>query len=250
MKESPHLKELQERFSHLLSHEDLPVNSQWLNLRESESFPLVDRLEIYRYAYKARIEESLEEDYPKVRKLVGKRRFSKIFRSFLNQYPSTYNSLAEVSQNFSRFLSEEGETLLSEVARFEWTKILVFLTEDPQASNLGELGQVAAEDFEHLIFLLVPSAHLFNSIANIQVQSPILGSDSYLVLYRRHGKVVVTKLAKPQFQLLGKLQAGSSLGSLADWMRDQKITEKQTTLWFQQWVEQGIIYRFLAPISH
>lgn len=67
-------------------------------------FSKSSRLAIYQYAYFARIEESLAEDFPRTRSRIGTRAFSNGVKRYLQKHPSRYANLGEVSLLFPKFV--------------------------------------------------------------------------------------------------------------------------------------------------
>lgn len=69
--------------------------------------------------------ESLEDDFPRIRKLLGPAAFSNLIIRYLDKYPSRSHTLLDLGRHFPRFLKMQPLSgalsgVLSEIARFEW----------------------------------------------------------------------------------------------------------------------------------
>ena len=107
-------------------------------ITQSEGFKS-RRLAAYRYAYWARLEESLLDDFPTVKKSVGEGKFSKLSREYFSEFPSNTFSIAEGNRYFPQFLDTHRVSklfqFLPDLARFEWQGVLSFFA--PQSPRLG-----------------------------------------------------------------------------------------------------------------
>lgn len=79
------------------------------------------RLKIYYDAYRLRLIEILQEDYPKLNHLMGNEDFELLCKDYIEAYPSPYFSVRYFGQFLSQFLLEnDALPYLSEMAEFEW----------------------------------------------------------------------------------------------------------------------------------
>lgn len=77
------------------------------------------RIEIYQDAYEIRMLESLREDFPRLIEKIGEKEFEEKAQLFIKTCPSTYASLAEVSQKFPVFMRQYSEEFY-ELASVDW----------------------------------------------------------------------------------------------------------------------------------
>ena len=80
------------------------------------------RLDIYKVAYRERMNSSLAEDFPDVPDRVGRPVFNEFVGQYFKLYPSHYDNLAEASQNFPFFLKNISQELY-ELAGRQWIQI-------------------------------------------------------------------------------------------------------------------------------
>ena len=91
-----------------------------------------DRLEIYNKQYWFRLLDSLYEDFPGLRALIGDDRFHKLSIAYLMKYPSRTFSLRDLGDRMEKFLAREPKwmapnpKLARDIVRLEWAHIVAF----------------------------------------------------------------------------------------------------------------------------
>jgi len=101
-------------------------------VKPNDRLSSVERLEIYARSYWYRVLDSLYEDYPGVRAILGERRFMRLATAFLERFPSESFTLRDLGSRLPRFVEDEpGLTapytaLAVDMARFEWAQIVAF----------------------------------------------------------------------------------------------------------------------------
>lgn len=125
-----------------------------------------ERLQIYSRSYWFRLIDSVYDDSPGLRALLGEERFSALVRAYLAKYPSRSFTLRNLRSRLAQFGREEPKwtrphtALAHAIARFEWVQTVAFdgevrpvilpeaLTKMPQKPRLGlqpYLSLVAAD---------------------------------------------------------------------------------------------------------
>jgi hypothetical protein len=99
------------------------------------------RLDVYAQAYRLRLLEVLGKDYPALRRLLGAAEFDSLAAAYLRAHPSDTASVRWFGRHLPEFLQGRGGTPAAELARFEWSKGLVF--DSPDAPPL-EMAAIAA----------------------------------------------------------------------------------------------------------
>ncbi len=107
-------------------------------IKPNDRLSSFERLEIYNRQYWFRLLDSLYDDYPGVRGILGVERFMKLTTAYLVAYPSRSYSLRDLGKRLPRFLGElraapewrrvdrELLVMAREMARFEWAQIVAF----------------------------------------------------------------------------------------------------------------------------
>jgi len=112
------------------------------------------RLDVYAGAYRARLVEALEADYPALRLQLGERRFRRLAHGFIAARPSTFRNLRWYGADLARLL---GRSPLAELARFEWAIGLAFDAADAPLLSEADLARIAPARWPRLRFRLHPS---------------------------------------------------------------------------------------------
>lgn len=91
-----------------------------------------ERLEIYNRMYWFRVLDSLYEDCPGLRAVLGDRKFMRLAEAYLQKYPSRSFTLRNLPARLERFIREEPRwtrphtALCRDLARFEWAQVEVY----------------------------------------------------------------------------------------------------------------------------
>lgn len=92
----------------------------------------LERVEIYNRMYWFRVLDSLREDFPGLRALLGERRFLRLARVYLEHHPSRSFTLRDLGQHLSHFIRAHPSwtaprtAAAHDLARFEWAQIVAF----------------------------------------------------------------------------------------------------------------------------
>jgi Putative DNA-binding domain len=236
----------------------------------SRALPAMARLEVYRNAYFARLLECLREEFPVLAKFLDEEIFDGFALAYLEKYPSRSYTLANLATNFPRYLAEsrpqrtdDGSTpdwadFLIDLATLEWTFSDVF--DGPGSENEplldgAMLQSIPPEALMEARFVPVPCLRFRSLHYPVQdyhaavrrgetpdVPAPM---PTYLAVTRRDYVVRYETLSLPEYQLLGSLADGISLGpalvqlaETADLPLDQ--LGEQLHLWFRDWGRKGL----------
>lgn len=91
-----------------------------------------ERLEIYNRMYWFRVLDSLYEDCPGLRAVLGDRKFIRLAEAYLLKYPSRSHTLRNLPDRLASFILEAPKwtrphtALCHDLARFEWAQIEVY----------------------------------------------------------------------------------------------------------------------------
>jgi len=211
-----------------------------LAIIETPKFRRKARLEVYRYAYFARILESLEDDFAEVVKKAGKRKFSDWCRAYLKKTKPRFQCLGEVSRDLPAFIQKQKHPkakALSELARFEWLQMVSFLEEENTENNMAALTEVAPENFDSISFKLHASVVLFESKYN--VPKSLKPKKTWGMIYTQDGIIRDETLNETEFKILKAIQKGWSLKKLYKLDESSKLMES-----FSRWSQKKILHRF------
>jgi len=128
-----------------------------------------ERLEIYNRMYWFRVLDSLYEDCPGLRAVLGDRKFIRMAEAYLQKYPSRSFTLRNLPSRLEKFIREEPKwtkphtVLCRDLARFEWAQVEVydgaafplFTTDDLRDANPARL-RLALQPYLQLLELDYP----------------------------------------------------------------------------------------------
>ncbi len=153
------LRQLQKDFQRYLLDRGGPVADYIVG---TEKVDASVRLEIYADAYRLRLLEALETDFVALRAYVAQDAFEEIGLRYIDAHPSDHFSLRYFGRHMSRFLASTapycGNTLLSELAAFDWALADAFDAPDSPVVRVEDVAAVAPADWPALCF--VPHASL------------------------------------------------------------------------------------------
>jgi hypothetical protein len=101
-------------------------------IKPNDRLTSLERLEIYNRQYWFRLFDSLEEDFPGLLAVLGRKQFERVTRAYLEACPSISYTLRDLGSRLCEFLAANPQltaprtTLALEVARLEWTHIEVY----------------------------------------------------------------------------------------------------------------------------
>ena len=101
-------------------------------IKPNDRLSSFERLEIYNKQYWFRLLDSLYEDFPGLRALLGEERVHQMSIAYLQKYPSTSFTLRDLGDKLGKFLARNPdwaapeETLARDIVRLEWAHIVAF----------------------------------------------------------------------------------------------------------------------------
>jgi len=202
-----------------------------------------DRLEIYNRQYWFRVIGAVEEDYPALQAVLGRKKFDKLVLAYLSDNPSTSYTLRNLGAELPRWLEAHPELasnrhrLALDVASLEWAYIESYdgaavapLTEDDFAS-LSFDSTLALQPHLQLLTLSYPvdelvlavhklgrSADIVSSAASerrqmLKTSLPAMRTSAiYLAVHRFMDSVYYRRLDREAYVLLAALQRKLPLG--------------------------------------
>ena len=115
------------------------------------------RLGIYVSAYRARLIEALQSDYPGVQALLGNDDFEKLGESYLETHPSKFPNIRWYGATLVEFLKTtspyQEQRTLHEMASFEWAMTLAFDAADDPVVSIEDVAAVPPDAWAELRFI-------------------------------------------------------------------------------------------------
>jgi hypothetical protein len=157
------LARLQGDFQEYLLRGSVAVEAQVVG---TTRVPLTTRLGIYGGAYRSRLAEALEANYPALAKLLGPVDFATLGAEYVRAHDSPFFSIRYYGDQLPAFLAAREDytaaPVLAELARWEWSMTCVFDAADAQPLAPEQLARVSPTQWAQLRFSWHPSVHRLN----------------------------------------------------------------------------------------
>ena len=234
-----------------------------------------ERLEIYARSYWCRVLDSLFDDFPGLRAILGARAFAKLARAYLAEMPSQSFTLRDLGSRLPGWLSRHPEhagknpVLALDMVRLEWAHVVAF--DGPAERVLGpeDLLELDAnmtfrvQPYITILALQYPVDDLHLRVSELaeghgEASNAVLRQTqrravrrfsikpeaTYVAVHRMDESVYYRRLDAHEFQLLETLQTGTPLGEAIDSVfgeSDLPLEELRGKVegWFRSWAEAG-----------
>lgn len=167
------LAKLQNTFQDYVLKPELSSSTTWVSAK-GKSAP-EKQLSIYCYAYRARLTEVLENDFPAVLVAIGEEHFDELTTIYIEEHPSKVFSLRDFGAGFASFISNlindktkwQEMPWLYELAVFEWSLGQAFDAADDDIFTEQDMTTIAPEAWPELKFKLHSSVQRLDFEWNI-----------------------------------------------------------------------------------
>jgi len=251
------LTKLQSEFKQYLMLETGHISD---HIDSSEELSNDFRLAIYANAYRMRLIEALEKDYPAVFYLLGEDAFAKTALAYISAYPSKHPSLRWFGQHFAKFFLHEAEfesmPYISELAKLEWLLVEAFDAKDVSTIQESDVANVPAEAWPSLVLHFHPSVHIFQYHWNIipiwqaeknesiPPQPVMLDSGEVCLVWRHKLETRYRTLEADEALVAGQMLQGEDFSvmceSLSTVVTAEEVAMKAAGL-LKSWVNDGLI---------
>ncbi|MBK1883570.1 putative DNA-binding domain-containing protein [Luteolibacter pohnpeiensis] len=209
-------------------------------VRPGPNLTPAEGLELYHRQYWFRLIDSLAEDFPGLRRLLGETRFWQLIESYLLSHPSRSFTLRHLGQSLPPMVTESEGEFAGSVAQVEWTMMLAFEAAQlplPDAVSFTE-SRIQLQPHVHILELPVAAGKWLDREATDIL--PFVREPSLVVVWRTHsGSVVHRTVDRAALPMLAALRQGGLLEHLlAEVEKDLPDTE-QVFEWFRDWQQLG-----------
>nr|CAA6829413.1 MAG: DUF2063 domain-containing protein [uncultured Thiotrichaceae bacterium] len=255
----PSLVNLQQNFLAYLR--DPPAHQSMTSfVSGTESVSAELRLRIYAHAYEARLTEALQDNFPALHTLLGDDDFYELAAQYISTYPSKSFSLRYFGDRLCQWLRERlpyaKQSVLAEMALFEWSVWTAFDAPDIDPATIEDLQAVPPHQWGELTFDLHPSSQVVSLEWNVPVlwqaitdeADPIAPEQqeyphSWLV-WRQGLGTYFRALEVDEAWALSKVEQGESFAYLCEGVCEWVDTEHAATRvvgFLQVWLSDGVI---------
>src|SRR6185369_6458418 len=172
----------------------------------SATLSSLERIDIYRGGYHARLIECLADDYPVLQHALGEDEFEALCRRYIAEHPSRAPSLNYFGQFMADFcrsqpLAQPG--FAADLATLEWAIVLSIHAPTADTISFDDLGQVPNERWPGARFRVNPSLKILHLDypVNAYLQAFRQGSPSVVVPEARRASVAVYRTGRSVWRL-------------------------------------------------
>lgn len=234
----------------------------------------LERIEIYNRMYWFRTLDSLHEDLPGVRAVLGERRFMRLIETYMAAVPSRSPSLRDLPERLEKFirahpkLTAPHTALAADMAAFEWAQIQCYdggafppMTPDDLAARSPARLKLALQPQIQLLALRHPvddyavalrqnglradaSNAVEATIRKVKKSRPVRrpkAARTYLAVHRHEGRIYFKRLEAPAYRVLLALRAGEPL-LRAVATAGPRVKPDRVQGWFANWMQLGWFY--------
>lgn len=214
----------------------------------------LDRLDVYHYAYRARLVEALADDYGALRHALGVERFEAFAARVIALHPSRTRDLNQYGRVVVETLRSgavrvPNRAFLLALAELEWALVEAVHAPPPPRIDAAALRAIPPERWANLRFTASPSLRVLASDwpANRYLQafreekSPAIPrrAPSATAVYREGFTVWRMDLSPAPHGLLSRLIAGVALGEALAPL-EGAAEAPRVMRWFEAWVAGGV----------
>lgn len=132
-----------------------------------------ERLAVYGNAYRLRLLEVLDGDFPGLKGLLGAARFTAMGRAYIDAHPSRHPSIRWFGCHLARFLREappySERPELAEIAAFEWAQGEVADAADSAIRTVEQLGALAPARWPDMRVVFQPALRRLDLHWNVPI---------------------------------------------------------------------------------
>jgi hypothetical protein len=222
--------------------------------------PVATRLGIYAGAYRSRLAEALESNYPALAKLLGEADFAALAASYIASHDSPYFSIRYYGDALAKFLAT-GEAyaaapVLGELAQWEWAMTAVFDAEDVPPLSAEDLAGIPPAQWAQLRFRWHPSVQRLALWWNVPQLWQALSAEgerptmtlaaapAQWLLWRENLTTYFRSLPKSEVSMLDAARSGWPFGELCELLCEElgeSEAPAHAAALLRGWISSGLI---------
>jgi hypothetical protein len=227
--------------------------------------PAATRLGIYSDAYRLRLIEALQANYPLLAQLIGEHAFSRLAQLYLAVEPSRHYSIRWFGHRLADFLRAHPDyrkqPWLPELAMWEWTVAAAFDAADATVLTAEQLGAITPDAWPDMRFVFHPSAQrvaLTTNVVdiakaaadNLSLPRPATHVRTEWLVWRQDLTVQYRSLDANEAAAIDAAVAGGTFGDLCELLVARDADEDQVPLIAAGYLKQWIFNHCLSSCSH
>jgi len=220
------------------------------------------RLEVYQQAYRLRLLEVLERNFPGLRSMLDEREFAAVGEAYIDAYPSDQASIRWFGVRLAEFLqvSRPAYPEWVEMARFDLARDAAFDAADAEVISVARMAGLSPDAWPRMRFACHPSVRTLNLQWNVcdiwqairhEAAPPAprqLDAGIAVLVWRRDLTVYWRPLPDDEAAALATATAGDDFArlctALCRWHDEADVPARGAGI-LKQWVTDGLIARIL-----
>jgi hypothetical protein len=259
------LAQLQQALQSHVLHGDVAIAAA---IDESAEIPAAVRLGVYSDAYRLRLIEALDANFPVLAKLLGADVFARMTQQYLLAHPSRHFSIRWFGDRLAVFLASFPDYVeqpwLKELAEWEWKTAAAFDASDAAVVTVAEMASVAPEQWGTLQFIPHPSVRRITLTTNVVAMVKAANTDNELpkplpsnatsewLIWRRDLMVQFRSLAAAEAVAFETLLSGATFEEICDALAEHCDVDDvplQVASYLKTWLTEGWIASFNARLE-
>jgi len=251
------LARLQREFQDYLLRGDTAVEAR---VAGTVRVPIATRLGIYAGAYRSRLAEALESNYPALAKLLGEADFAALAADYIAAHDSPFFSIRYYGDALARFLATcedyAAAPVLAELAQWEWAMTAVFDAADAIPLAADDLARVPPPQWAQLRLRWHPSVQRLALWWNVPQLWQALSDDGerptmtvaaapvQWLLWRESLTTYFRSLPKTEVSMLDAARSGWPFGELCGLLCEELGEDEAPALaaaLLRGWIGSGLI---------
>jgi len=216
-----------------------------------------ERLELYHRQYWFRLLDSLAEDFPALRWLLGDEAFWRLIEDYLVAHPPTSFTLRHLGGDLADHIARHATPLphaihAEDLARVEYALCLALELGDRPALAPEKLATDHLELPPYLQFIAVRTpaeilhARALRGVVCHHLPAPKPNASRIVAVYRQHEEATLRRVPAPEHALLAAIDRTHSLEAAMDHVLSLPIAlrpkdQPKIQAWFCRWFELGWI---------
>lgn len=246
----------QQQLQQAITSTQAPNSALWI--KEKADFPALAQLGVYRNAYRFRLFDSVAEDYPVLRRVLGDALFDACLHQFIEAITPAHYNIARYSEEFPAYVGQfyPDQHFAHEVAQLE--NVLTQLADAPETVALqpADLAHLTPELLMQMV--LAPRAALrlvaftypvnayYTQVMEDQDVAVPTSAASKLAVFRHEDVVWRMELEAAEYALLEQLFAGLPVGQALAVIEQQSLMPaeelaEKLSEWFARWMRNGLL---------
>ena len=239
---------------HLLDRAS-PIAGQ---VREGGRITVEQRLGIYHHAYRARLQETLQDNFERTWGYLGDEAFAAAALAFIASHAPSHRNLRWYGEQFVGWLAERfpADLDISELAMIDWGLRSAFDGPDAAPVTAAALAQLDGADWESLGCRFVPTLCVvpvaFNTVTiwhalNLGETPPVaarLDDPTWLMIWRKGWEPHFRTIGPDEHAMVSQLRAGTAVAAACAELNSAGFDERAAlaiATHLRTWIDEELI---------